>query len=136
MHLVTDAVGFLASLASFLVLVPQAVRVRRDRHDPAALAAVSVPTQAMLLTNSLLWAVYALLIGSLWVGAPVVVNAPITATTIVLALRARRTLAACSVVAASAASAGAGFVASAVAVADAGQEPRVVLAARELVAAA
>jgi uncharacterized protein with PQ loop repeat len=135
MPLVTEAVGFLASLASFLVLVPQAVRVRRDRHDPVALAAVSVPTQAMLLTNSLLWAVYALLIGSLWVGAPVVVNAPITATTIVLAVRARRTVAACSAVAGTAAMLAEAAGATAPA-AGAGQEPRVVLAARELVAAA
>ena len=92
MPLVTEAVGFLASLVSFLVLLPQAVRIHRDRRDPAALATIAVATQAMLLTNSLLWAVYATLIGSLWVGAPVVVNAPITCATIVLALRARREL--------------------------------------------
>ena len=88
----TEAVGFFASLVSFLVLLPQGVKVWGDRRDPAALVHVALPTQVMLLLNSVLWAVYAALTGSFWVGAPVVVNAPITFVTIVVVLRSRGVL--------------------------------------------
>ena len=90
MPLLTEAVGFLASSVSFLVLLPQGVRVWADRDDPPALVGVSLPTQALLLTSTLVWALYAALAGAFWVGAPVVVNAPVTLMTIVVVLRSRQ----------------------------------------------
>lgn len=90
MEALTEAVGMLASLTSFLLWLPQGARVWRARHDPASLQGIALTTQVLSLTGNVLWATYAVLIQSFWVGAPVVVNAPIAVMTITVLLRARR----------------------------------------------
>lgn len=87
--LFVELVGFLASAVSLVLWWPQAVRVWRFRHDPNGLGGVSVPTQVLLLANAALWAVYALLTESFWVGAPGLVNAPLAVGTIALVRRSR-----------------------------------------------
>lgn len=88
-NLFVELVGFLASAVSLVLWWPQAVRVWQLRHDGTELGGVSIATQVLLLANALLWAVYALLTGSFWVGAPGLVNAPLALGTIALVRRSR-----------------------------------------------
>ncbi|WP_199423356.1 hypothetical protein [Actinotalea solisilvae] len=90
MHAATEAIGLLASLSSFLLWIPQGLRVWRGRHDPAALRGVAPSTQVIALAGGLLWVVYAVLLDSFWIGAPVVVSGPIAAVTLVVLARGRR----------------------------------------------
>lgn len=90
MHAATEAIGLMASLSSFLLWVPQGIRVWRGRHDPAALRGIALSTQVIALAGSLLWVTYAALAGSFWVGAPVVVTGPVAAMTIAVLVRGRR----------------------------------------------
>lgn len=90
MHALTETLGLLASLTSFILWVPQGLRVWRARRDPASLTGLAVSTQVISLVGNVLWAAYGVLIGSFWVGAPVVVNVPILLMTIVVLRRARR----------------------------------------------
>lgn len=94
MHLITEASGLLASLSGFLLWLPQARRVWQDRHDRERLAGVSLQTQVLALLGNTLWGIYALGIGSFWLGAPSVVNIPVTIMTITIVLRAQRATAA------------------------------------------
>lgn len=94
MHLITEASGLLASLSGFLLWLPQARRVWQDRHDRDRLAGVSLQTQVLALLGNTLWGIYALGIGSFWLGAPSVVNIPVTIMTITIVLRAQRATAA------------------------------------------
>ena len=91
MHLITEASGLLASLSGFLLWLPQARRVWQDRHDRERLAGVSLQTQVLALVGNTLWGVYAIGIGSFWLGAPSAVNIPVTIMTITIVLRAQRT---------------------------------------------
>lgn len=90
MHWVTEVAGFLASITGFLVWVPQARRVWRDRHDPVKLSGVAVQTQALSLAGNVLWGIYAIGIGSFWLGAPSVVNIPIAVMTILVVRRSQK----------------------------------------------
>lgn len=90
MYAVTEALGLLASLTSFILWIPQGVRVWRARRDPAALSGIAVSTQVISLVGNVLWFVYALLIQSFWLGAPIVVNLPVLLMTIAVLVRARR----------------------------------------------
>lgn len=84
---VTELVGFIASVVSLAMWWPQAVTVWRSRHRPEQLAGVSVGTQALLVVNASLWAGYAVLTQSFWVGAPSLVNLPLAALTIAVLRR-------------------------------------------------
>ena len=90
MHATTEAIGMLASLTSFLLWLPQGVRVWRHRHDPAQLQGIVLSTQVISLSGTVLWGVYALLIDSFWLGAPSLVNGPIAIATLVIVGRANR----------------------------------------------
>lgn len=96
MHAATQAIGLLASLTSFVLWVPQGLRVWRGRRDPAALEGVVLGTQMIALAGALLWGLYAALIGSFWLGAPSVVTIPITVMTMAVVLRARRACLPCA----------------------------------------
>lgn len=85
-----DIAGFLASVVAFAVWLPQARTVWRSRHDPHALAGVSVGTQILVLSNAVLWGVYATQESAFWVAAPGVINAPLALLCISLIVRARR----------------------------------------------
>jgi uncharacterized protein with PQ loop repeat len=84
-----ETLGFTASVVSFVLWWPQAVRVWRCRRRGESLSGVSLSSQVLLLLNATLWGAYAVLTQSLWVGAPGLINAPLAAVTIVVLSRAR-----------------------------------------------
>lgn len=90
MHGVTEALGMAASLTSFVIWVPQGRRVWRGRHDPAELAGIAVSTQAISLVGNILWTLYAIGIGSFWLGAPAIVNVPVLGMGVVILHRSAR----------------------------------------------
>ncbi|NMR21352.1 hypothetical protein [Cellulomonas fimi] len=90
MRAATEAIGMMASLTSFLLWLPQGARVWRTRHDLSQLQGIALSTQVISLLGNVLWGVYALAIGSFWLGAPSVVNGPIALATIVIVRRAQR----------------------------------------------
>lgn len=90
MHAATEAVGLIASITSFLLWVPQGVRVWRHRRDADQLRGIALSTQVIALTGAVLWVAYAALIDSFWLGAPIVVTGPVAAMTIVVLVRGRR----------------------------------------------
>lgn len=90
MQLLTEATGLLASISGFLVWLPQARRVWKDRDDPARLTGISLQTQALSLVGNALWLVHAIGIGSFWLAAPSAVNIPVVLMTIVVVRRAQR----------------------------------------------
>ncbi|MET0788943.1 MAG: hypothetical protein ABWY33_06855 [Cellulomonas sp.] len=85
-----EYVGLLASAGSLTLWWPQAVRLWRQRHDATALLGLSITTQVVLLATESLWAAYALLTASYWVGVPAMVNIPLSVLAIRLLHRARR----------------------------------------------
>jgi uncharacterized protein with PQ loop repeat len=87
-----EVVGFTASLMSLVLWWPQAVLVWRCRSHGEQLRGVSTPSQFLLLMNACLWGAYAVGTGSIWVGAPGLVNGPLAIATIVLLRHARRGL--------------------------------------------
>jgi len=87
MDAATEVVGMLASLSSFVIWVPQGRRVWRARREPAKLAGIAVSTQAISLAGNVLWSLYAIGIGSFWLGAPGIVNIPILTMTVVVLRR-------------------------------------------------
>lgn len=88
--LITDVIGFVSSVISFVLFLPQAKRTWEVRHDPKSLRGVSSGTQWLILCNATLWGVYAVMTGAFWVGAPGLVNAPLAITTLILIGRAKR----------------------------------------------
>src|SRR6478735_2164957 len=84
--------GFIASLMSFVLWWPQAALVWRCRRQGEQLTGVSTSSQLLLLMNACLWGAYAVVTGSLWVGAPGLINGPLAIVTIVLLRRARQQL--------------------------------------------
>ena len=93
MHPATEAIGILASLTSFLIGLPHAARIWTYRDDPAELRGIALGSQWIGLAGTVLWSTYAVLTAQVWVGAPHLVNGPITVATIVVLLRARRSAA-------------------------------------------
>jgi len=90
MSTAVEYVGLLASAGSLTLWWPQAVRLWRRRHSPTALGGISITTQVVLLATESLWAAYALLTASYWVGVPAMVNIPLALLAIRLLRRARR----------------------------------------------
>ncbi|MDO8106989.1 hypothetical protein Q6348_07230 [Isoptericola sp. b441] len=85
-----DLLGMVASIVSLIVWWPQAAAVWRARRDSSQLTGLSMQTQVLLLLAAVLWGGYAVAIGSVWVGAPSLVNAPIAVGTLVVLGRGRR----------------------------------------------
>lgn len=90
-ELFTQMVGFIASTIAFILFAPQARRTWQVRNIPSAVAGVSAGTQWLLLSNAVLWGVYAVLTEAFWVGAPGLVNGPLAVATLALIYRARAT---------------------------------------------
>ena len=88
--LVINAVGFTATGFSILMWLPQARTTWQSRNNAVRLAGISETTQWLLVGGYLLWSVFGLLSGSLWVAAPSVVALPVAMATIVLIHRGRR----------------------------------------------
>lgn len=79
-----EILGFTASALSFVLWLPQAALVWRCRRRADQLGGVSMSSQVLLLMNACLWGAYAVFTGSLWVGAPGLVNGPLALVTILL----------------------------------------------------
>lgn len=86
----TNALGIMASIIAFLLFVPQAMRAWDARNQPAAMSAVSIGTQVLLLTNAIVWALYGLGTHAFWVAAPGIVNGPLALVVMSLVIRSRR----------------------------------------------
>lgn len=88
--LVANALGFVATSFSIVMWVPQARITWRNRNNPIRLAGVSETTQWLSMIGYLLWGVFGILIGSVWVAAPSFVSFPLSIATIVIVRRGRR----------------------------------------------
>ena len=63
MNVYIETLGFAASVVSFVLWWPQAMRVWQCRHSGAHLSGVSISSQALLLVNAALWGAYAIVTG-------------------------------------------------------------------------
>lgn len=84
-----DALGFSASVISFLLFLPQAAMVWKVRQDRAALSVISLSTQLFILANASIWGIYGYQTEAFWVAAPGLVNGPLALTVSVLILKSR-----------------------------------------------
>lgn len=89
-----DVVGAVATLISFGVFIPQAVRVWTHRANPLALDGVAESGQWLLGFNAILWAVYGVGTGAYWSAAPSLLTLPLAIFVIALLRRSRADLAA------------------------------------------
>ncbi|WP_168220066.1 MULTISPECIES: hypothetical protein [unclassified Salinibacterium] len=88
--IVVNALGFIGTAFSILMWIPQARITWGARNDPARLAGISETTQWLLTGSYLVWGVYGVLAGSLWIAAPSVVALPIAIASVVIVRRGRR----------------------------------------------
>lgn len=77
MPLLESVIGALAAVISFVLWLPQAVTMWRNRNDPKALAGMSQGTLWLVVCNASLWFLYAYLTQAFWTGAPGLVNLPL-----------------------------------------------------------
>lgn len=87
--IVVNALGFVATSFSIVMWIPQARTTWRNRNHPIRLAGVSETTQWLSMIGYLLWGVFGVLIGSVWVAAPSLVSFPLSIATIVIVRRGR-----------------------------------------------
>lgn len=59
--MLTNTIGFLASCIAFIMFIPSAVTIYKNRHDAHALRGSSIGMNLLLVTNALLWGVYGFL---------------------------------------------------------------------------
>jgi len=85
-----NALGFVGTIFSFLMWVPQARTTWQSRNDAVRLAGISQTTQWLLVFGYTVWGAYGLMSASLWVAAPSAVAIPLAAATIVVIRRGRR----------------------------------------------
>ena len=88
--MIVSLIGLSAAVVSFVLWLPQALLVWKNRRNPLALSGVSMATQYLVMTNAVLWGVYALATGAYWAGAPGLVNLPLAVMTVSVTRRAIR----------------------------------------------
>lgn len=64
--MLTNTIGFLASCIAFIMFIPSAVTIYKNRHDAHALRGSSIGMNLLLVTNALLWGVYGFLSSAFW----------------------------------------------------------------------
>lgn|SRR5690625_4938287 len=64
--MLTNTIGFLASCIAFIMFIPSAVTIYKNRHDAHALRGSSIGMNLLLITNALLWGVYGFLSSAFW----------------------------------------------------------------------
>ncbi len=84
-----NALGLAATSSSLLLWLPQARTTWQNRNDPVRLTGISAATQWLLLSSSLLWGTYGLVIQSVWVSVPNIVSIFLAVATIVILRRGR-----------------------------------------------
>lgn len=88
--MLTNTIGFLASCIAFIMFIPSAVTIYKNRHDAHALRGSSIGMNLLLITNALLWGVYGFLSSAFWVAAPGLVNLPLAVFSIYAIVRSRQ----------------------------------------------
>ncbi len=88
--MLTMTLGFIGSLISFILWIPQPRMVWLVRKDPHALRGISMTTQFLVMINATVWFIYAGVLGEFWVGAAGIVNFPLAVLTVTLLVKARR----------------------------------------------
>lgn len=83
-------VGATAALIGSVQFVPQVVHTIRQRHDPQALAGVSVPTFVMLAVSTTLWLAYGVFKRDPIIMAPNVLTVCGAGVILIIVGRARR----------------------------------------------
>ena len=89
-EVLTQVFGFLASLITFILWVPQSTHTWKNRNKPEVLKGISLGTQWLMITSSIFWLGYAILAPAYWSGAPCLINIPLAAITIFLIHRSRK----------------------------------------------
>lgn len=87
---IINALGLVGTAFSICMWAPQARITWQNRNDPARLAGVSETTQWLLLIGYLIWGVYGVLSGSIWITMPSIVASPLALATIIVVRRGRR----------------------------------------------
>lgn len=77
------------ALISFVLWLPQARLIWKNRKNAEALQGVSRGTQLLVLVNATGWGLYAYLTEAFWVGAPGLINGPLAVYTLIILQRAR-----------------------------------------------
>lgn len=85
----SDVIAYTASAVTAAVLLPQAIRSWRQRHDGDQLAGVSLWTPALSLTTAVLWITWAVMVDQLPSVAYTVVSVPAALFTLALLTRKR-----------------------------------------------
>lgn len=88
--MLTNTIGFLASCIAFIMFIPSAVTIYKNRHDAHALRGSSIGMNLLLVTNALLWGAYGFLSSAFWVAAPGLVNLPLAVFSIYAIVRSRQ----------------------------------------------
>lgn len=88
--MITHLIGFLASCIAFIMFVPSALAIYRNRNDVHALQSASIGMNVLLLANAVLWGVYGVLTSAFWVAAPGLVNFPLAVFSIYAIARSRQ----------------------------------------------
>lgn len=89
-----DVLGAVASVISFVLFMPQAMKVWTHRSNPMALDGVSEVGQWLLLLNAVLWGIYGVGVGvgAYWSAAPSLVTFPMALFVIALLRRTSKTI--------------------------------------------
>lgn len=87
---ITDVVGAIASVCSFLLFLPQAVSTWKNRKDKQALKGISKGTQWLIICNATSWFILGFLEQNIYIALPGVVNLPLAVFTLVLIHRSYR----------------------------------------------
>lgn len=86
-NVITNILGMIASIISFVMWLPQAISTWKHRNNPTELAGISKGTQYFVLVNATIWGVYGVLSNAYWTGAPGLVNFPLALMTLYLIYR-------------------------------------------------
>lgn len=79
-----NILGAWGSVISFVLWLPQARRTWMIRHDRAALAGISTSTHLLVCSNAITWFAFALYTRNFWVGAPGLINLPLSVATLII----------------------------------------------------
>lgn len=86
----TLVLGWLVGIVDVLQFLPQARHTAAIRHDPAAMAGLSVWTWLIATIQGVAWVVYGFATDHLPVGIPNLVITPVCATILIMRLTHRR----------------------------------------------
>lgn len=80
--MIVNILGFLANLTSLILWIPQARTTWENRNSFGALSGISLITQLLVVTNTILWCVYGLMINNFWLPLGTIIILPLACFTI------------------------------------------------------